>query len=483
MLYIPTIIITAIFFLAITIETLRVTYYLQIKEYRFDRLLSYLKEHSLFEILTPKSLLLPSKSFRNIVIVLGSISFLILATLYALTFNFLCALIFNIFLLPFSVIFPVIMMILTQPIADRKRHLEISKAVKRLQEIKPIVIGITGSFGKTSVKEYLHEILSQKFRTEKTSQNQNTPVGVAMSVNQNLKQNTEVFVAEIGAYKRGEIREVTDYIHPQYAIVTGLGNQHVDLFGSRDNLVLAKRELPESLSETGVAYINFDSDGYEKLNEGLKCKIVTFSLFNNTADIFADEISISTEGVKFTAKYKKQDFHIKTKLLGKHNILNLLPCIALASDLGVDHKAIEKAVAEIQPVKGRLKVIKGIRDSVLIDDSYNSNLNGFLEALDILQATEREKKYVVTQGILELGSERKASYERLVEKLQRHDMRLLTTDKFLVDVAKGCDRSFSARLFKNQMDIFAYLREMVGSDTAVLIEGRFLEKGIRSLRA
>jgi UDP-N-acetylmuramoyl-tripeptide--D-alanyl-D-alanine ligase len=457
-------------------------YNFQIKEYRFDRLLSYIKEKSIWFFIVPERFYVPKKSIRNRNIVI--ISFVLLTLYFLKVWLFIpiqVTRVFFYFLSPvFSILFVIIGVLYTSTIVKRKREITINEAIEKINKSKAVFIGVTGSFGKTSTKEFLYKILSSKFEVEKTDENQNTDIGVAMSINKNFKDSTQYFIVEMGAYKQGEIEDICNIVHPKYGILTGLSNQHLGLFGSKDNLISAKSELLKSLPNDGKAYVNADSEGYEKAISDLKCGVCLFSTKNKSskANIFTTKFSNKEGLLEANVSFKDvEDFVIDTNLLGEHTFSNLLPCIALSYDLGVSKELIEKSIKDIKPVNGRLSTHLGLSGAKYLYDGYSSNVKGFLAAMDVLGSINSTKKTLITKGIIELGEDKEDSYKDILKKSQDLGIKIITTDTLF----KELDKKDIVLLIKSEKDILKYIKKFVNSQSTVLIEGRFTDKFISSL--
>jgi len=278
------------------------------------------------------------------------------------------------------------------------------KAMKKLSSMSNLdVIGITGSYGKTSSKNILNDILNSKYNTLATPRNLNTPYGLIMTINNDLDKFDELFIAEMGAYKIGEIKELCDLVHPKYGILTRIGTAHLELFGSQENVQKGKFELIESLPSDGVAVLNADDPlqvSYELQNN---VKTLWIGI-DNECDYKATNINVSNTGTKFDLIIKgdKKKYKFETKLLGYANIYNILAGIALGHHLGIKIKQLQSAVKSVKPVEHRLE-IKNNGSVYYIDDAYNSNPVGSKMALDVLKMMPG-KKIIVTPGMIELGS-------------------------------------------------------------------------------
>ena len=443
------------------------TYYFQIKEYRFDRLFSFLREKGFLQSLIPDKFYKPKPSFRNLIIV--GLSFLLVLLVIIKTdwlFGWLL-----------GIAGVVAGVLVTEPVSLLKRNIDITKAKKKLAKSSTQVIGITGSYGKTSTKEFLYQILKTQFETEKTMQNFNTNVGVAISINKNLKPQTQYFVAEIGAYKIGEIKTVTNWVKPKYGILTALGNQHIDLFGSKENLIKAKKELLTSLPKEGTAYVNIDSKGFEKATNEIQAKVVKYSASSNNADIYIEKLNITDSKTSVDVTYHNERFNLSTGLIGKHNLVNLLPCIALAYDLGISKEKILKAIGNLKNEFGKLSLHKGLKGSQVLFDGKNSNVNGFISALETLASLNTPTKLVITKGIIELGKEKKRSYETILRKLRKSKAKMITTDKLFNELDEHAD----VRLVKTEKEIYEFLHQQLDNSSALLVEGKFTEPFVTKL--
>lgn len=279
------------------------------------------------------------------------------------------------------------------------------KAMNKLDSLSNLdVIGITGSYGKTSSKNILNDILNCKYNCIATPRNLNTPYGLIMTINNDIDKFDELFIAEMGAYKIGEIKELCDLVHPKYGILTKIGKAHLELFGSEKNIQKGKFELIESLPSDGVAVLN--KDDVMQVNYELKNNVkVLWIGIDNECDYRATNISVTSSGTSFDliVKGDKKKYKFETKLLGYANIYNILAAIALGNYLGIKIKQLQNAVKSVKPVEHRLE-IKGGNGLYYIDDAYNSNPEGAKMALDVLKLMPG-KKIIVTPGMVELGKD------------------------------------------------------------------------------
>lgn len=272
------------------------------------------------------------------------------------------------------------------------------KCQKKLKNVGCKKIAIVGSFGKTSTKALLYEVLKEDFITFRTKESYNTLNGICLSVNEMLDKNTEIAIFEFGATKSGDIKKLIDLVKPDLGIVTALGKQHLETFKSIDNIINEKMRLCNSVDKV---ILNIDCCNTKKVADKYENKI-TVSCFEN-ADFLAQNIVYNREGLKFEVISNDEKYFITTKILGRHNIYNILEIIAIASLLGIKKETIEKSIASFSGEDNRLK-LSDFQGEVVLNDSYNSNIVGFRNALEVLRMYE-VYKVLITPGIVEAGKD------------------------------------------------------------------------------
>lgn len=457
-----------IFFL----KSLDFLYLFQTKEYRLDRLFSYFQEEKFLRIFCWPKIQIPAKSLRNILIFILFLPLVLPYFFLAQNLSIFHKLAYLLFtpILSFCSIF--FLVEITAIFVYFYRQFIINKAKKIVQKSQVKFIGITGSYGKTSTKEFLYQLLSRRFRVAKTPANINTDIGVAQSIISNLQlqqSSLQYFIIEMGAYKIGEIADVCKITPPDFAILTGIGNQHLSLFGSKENLLLAKTELLRAVPKSGKIYINIDSYPLEKFQNQLKGQIVTFSSQNNQADVFIKKIVSHANGFELTFCYRHKDYQLSTKITGRHNLINLLPCLALALDLGITEEQIIKTITNLTNLPNKLSSYSGINSSFIMNDSANSNVDGFLTAIDAISDFPQKNKIILSKGIIELGPEKASSYNKIIAKLNQSNISLYTTDLLF----KKCDKKNQVFTFTDENAIFKEVLKQADKNTLVLIEGKF----------
>jgi UDP-N-acetylmuramoyl-tripeptide--D-alanyl-D-alanine ligase len=272
-----------------------------------------------------------------------------------------------------------------------------------------IKVGITGSYGKTSTKFILGTILSQKYKTLVPPSSFNTPMGLTRVIREQMTDEHEVFIAEMGARHVGDIAELCDLVHPQYAILTSVGPQHLETFFSIENVMKGKFELIEGLPADGIAVFNGENEYVRQLYAKTKNKKIMYALKpGEEVEIWVENIKASPEGSEFEVVYRDGSrFVCKTKLLGRHNILNILGGIAMAAVLNLSRDEIVRGVSLVEPVEHRLQILPTGNGVTVIDDAFNSNPEGSASAVEVISQFPG-RKIVVTPGMVELGEKEEA---------------------------------------------------------------------------
>lgn len=348
-------------------------------------------------------------------------------------------------------------------------------AVRKLKNMTNLkVVGITGSYGKTSSKNILSEILNAKYNALPTPRNLNTPYGLMITINNHLDKFDEIFIAEMGAYKMGEIKQLCDFVHPKYGILTRIGTAHLESFGSQENIQKGKFELIESLPEDGVAVLNADDP--LQVSYDLKNKVKTLWIgIDNDADFRATNIKVSNVGTTFDLIIKgdKNKYKFETRLLGYANVYNILSSIALGYEFGISVDQLQGAVRGVKPVEHRLE-IKPNGDIFYIDDAYNSNPVGSKMALDVLGMMPG-KKIIVTPGMIELGSLQETANEKFGEYIADVcDEVILVGDKQTKPIQKGlANKKYDKKkihILEDVTDAFKLIQKIKDKTTYVLLE-------------
>ena len=302
--------------------------------------------------------------------------------------------------------------LINKPIELRINKWFIDDARRILDEHEGLrIIGITGSYGKTSVKYYLTTLLSEGFRVLMTPESYNTPMGIVRTIREHMQPTHEIFVCEMGARHLHDIKEITDIVHPDDGIVTSIGPQHLETFHSMENIISTKYELLDAVDEKEKAeggkqpgkhlkFVNYDN---EVIRDNMKYSdAITYGMSEGCA-YRATDVKVSGAGTAFTVTAPGgESAEFTTKLVGEHNVQNILGAIACANSLGIPMTKLKMAVRRLQSVPHRLELTRHGNVAIL-DDAYNANPNGAKVALKTLSLFEDSVKILVTPGMVELG--------------------------------------------------------------------------------
>ena len=296
-----------------------------------------------------------------------------------------------------------------------------SKARRKLKSknFKNLIrIGITGSYGKTSTKYILKTILSEKYNVYATPESYNTTMGNVKVINNELKPEHEVFISEMGARYRRDISDICDFVMPQIGIITSIGPQHLESFGSIENVVKTKSELLRALPSDGVVVLPRDNDHCQRLYSAETREKICYTIKNSNADVYARDVVLDEKGCSFTAHTPIGQIKCVTKLLGEHNVTNILGCIAIAVKLGLSIEEIERGVTKIEPIPHRLQILDSGNGTIVIDDAFNSNPVGSKMALDVLSKF-KGRKIIITPGMVELGESEEAENKKFGKNMAK----------------------------------------------------------------
>lgn len=293
--------------------------------------------------------------------------------------------------------------LINKPVEKAVQNWYINDAKKILASCPDLhKVGITGSYGKTSMKFYLSELLSSQYETLKTPESFNTPMGVTITIRRDLKPTHQYFICEMGARRVHEIKELCGIANPHDGIITSVGPQHLETFGSIENVVNTKFELADSISALGKVYLNGDNELIRKKAPDYP-NAITYGLQEGN-DWRATDVSVSDRGTEFTVTAPDgKSCRYSTKLLGEHNVQNLLGAIAYAADTGIPMEKLVLPVKRIAAVPHRLQLLDKGNGITFIDDAYNSNPSGCRAALAVLGLFDA-CRILVTPGMVELGA-------------------------------------------------------------------------------
>lgn len=362
----------------------------------------------------------------------------------------------------------------TTPIEKAVQNYYINDAKKMLQNHGNLkIVGITGSYGKTSTKNVVRAILSQKYNTLMTPSSFNTPMGITRTIREMLKPIHEIFVCEMGADKVGDITELMNFVHPQVGIVTSIGPQHLQTFKTQENITHEKMQMIEMLPKDGVGILNYDNELIRNYKVKNSVKIITYGIQNENVDYRAVDIQYHPTGSSFTVVHQNERIALTTKLLGELNILNILSAIACARNYGISWNVIEKGVKEMKQVEHRLE-LKKINGYTFIDDAFNANPSGAHMAVTVL-GNMPNHKYIVTPGMIDLGErQNEINYQFGKDMIDNVDFVILVGKEQTAPIYKGLTENGYPEnqilVVNHVREAFTYIYSHASTSDTILLE-------------
>lgn len=422
-----------------------------------------------------KKLVFTARIKRTYAALIGLYGLLILlqvAVLKSSGYWFLSAAVF-LSVLPQAAVFLLYALLYPVERAITRRYIRDAKRILQSYNGRLKVVGITGSYGKTGTKFILSSILKEKYNVVATPQSFNTPMGVVRTIREQLRPETEIFLCEMGAKRTGDIREICDIVSPDLGIITSVGPQHLDTFHDLHNVLNTKFELYDAVCKKGgKTYACGDNESIR--SRSIRDDVVLYGS-EEGFPFRIGEVACSKEGQSFTLWLRGESVRLSTRLLGDHDRENIAGAAALAFDLGVSPERIRMAVARLAPVPHRLEMKRFTAGSILIDDAYNANPVGCLDACRVLARFSDMKRVIVTPGLVELGEK---EYE------YNYNLGLAAAGAADVIILVGKERSkplssavLAAGFAKENLYVVSSFAEamqiytpMAGPDTVVLFE-------------
>lgn len=336
------------------------------------------------------------------------------------------------------------------------------------------VVAITGSVGKTSTKDMVASVLTQKYKVLKTKGNYNNEIGLPLTV-LSLK-NEEAMVLEMGMNSFGEISVLTDIAKPDIAVITNIGTAHIGMLGSRENILKAKMEILEGLKPNGTVVINYDNDLLKKWYEREKDKyiVITYGL-QKGSDILGENIELKENRSYCEAKINSKIYSVNIPVGGEHFVQNSLCALAVAIALNIPIEDAIKGIAKFELTKKRMEIRKSKIGATVINDSYNANYDSVKAALDYLEKLPNKRKIAVLGDMLELGEYSKKLHEDVGEvvALNKIDL-LICVGNEAKNIAKKAEekgmRKESVFLCKTNNEAIKILNENLNCDDVVLLK-------------
>ena len=381
------------------------------------------------------------------------------------------------YLLLFDILTPLIVssvVVIFQPLAILAKNKIINQAKKKRSKFdKLTVIGITGSYGKTSTKEVLAVILEEKFKVLKTKEHRNSEIGVSQCILQELKPEHEVFICEMAAYNKGGIKLLADIARPKIGILTGINEQHLATFGSQENIVKAKFELIHGLPKDGTAILNGDNKHIRKEKVNVKQKL--YSVKEKLA-VWAEDIKIDKDFISFKVFSQNGDSaDFRVNLLGAHNVSNILAAVCCAQELGMSLDEIAEACKKIRPLPGAMKLsqAKGIN---VIDAAYSANSDGVISHLNYLN-TCPGRKAIVMPCLIELGETASEVHRKIGAKIgQVCGLAIITSKEHFKEIKKAAMekgmKTENILFIEDPEEILARTKKFLRPNDVILLESR-----------
>jgi UDP-N-acetylmuramoyl-tripeptide--D-alanyl-D-alanine ligase len=432
---------------------------------------------SLIEILKRK-IICPQKTSKTLFLLMAILTVFFIFLFQVMNSGFSLAVILILIFDIFSPLISSFVILMLQPITVFLRNRTINKAIIKRKSFDNLsVIGITGSYGKTSTKEFLREILSKDFNVIATEKNENSEMGISRFILNKIKEEHEIFICEMGAYSRFGISLLCKIAEPKIGILTGINNQHLATFGSQENIVKTKFELIESLPQEGLAVLNWDNQ-YIKENFKKEISSVKYSTLEE-ADIWAEEIKEDASGLSFKVNFPKGESYIfKTGIKGIHNVSNLLACICVAKKLGM---TAEEIAERLSFMKDNL-LVKKIKNFDVIFSTYSSNYDGIISHLNYLKKWKGEK-IIVMPCLIELGSDAKNIHYEIGKKIgEVCDLAIITSRDHEKELKRGANMKESKILFMDDGEkIYEKIFLNSKNNSVILLESRVPIKLIKKI--
>jgi UDP-N-acetylmuramoyl-tripeptide--D-alanyl-D-alanine ligase len=472
-------------------------YIFQLEEYKLIRFFKFiLKRGILPKQITKKALkftlkarLLMVLAFTQIIAISLLFSILLQESILGVLLNsiiFFCLsmylsfvfLVFSqIFILPFELIYKRFIFFLAKSKIKQVKNIQKTQNIRTSDIIPNLkVIGITGSYGKTSMKEVLFSILSREFNVVKTEKNYNTEIGISTTILKKLDKQTDIFIAEMGEYVKGDVKKLCKIAQPDISIITGINEAHLERYKTMENAISTKFEIVEYATKNAVVALNADDDlilqNYDKYVRNNVLIFYSSSIDNAKAkrSLFFD-LNIKKDEKEQMLQIRNYEFHqdgsgqsfeiyknewslgvVKIPHLAQYIIGNILCAVSIAKLLGMSDTKIRLGISILKPVEHRLETKILNNNILLIDDTYNGNSHGIKEGLSILRKFKNRRKVYVTPGLVETGYLEKEIHFEIGKLIaQSADIVVLISNSVTNFILEGL---FSANFSKDKIFIY-----------------------------
>ncbi|HEX4348644.1 MAG TPA: Mur ligase family protein [Vicinamibacterales bacterium] len=364
---------------------------------------------------------------------------------------------------------------LLAPYEQHTRNTYEQEAVERIQAVQPFIVGITGSYGKSSSKSMLAHLLQFQAPTLAAAGSINTLMGITRHIREDLVHGEKFMVVEMGAFKTGSIRRLCQLTPPSAGLITAVGDMHLERFGSLDEIVKAKSELAQAIPQGGLLVVNADSPGALRIAvASTHCRVLLYGATSNEdLETRLEKVSFSKRGTSFLLRTREKEYECFTPLLGRPIVLNLAGVFTLAVAAGLDPAVAVAAMRTLKPVSNRLEVIEE-RGITWVRDAYNSNQFGFRAALEVAAALPVGRRILATPGVIELGAVQFDVNRALSKEAAAVcDTTLIvagTNKEAFVAGHKDAGREGALVAVPNRGDAFRWLRDSVKEGDLVILE-------------
>jgi len=375
---------------------------LQLEGYSYSRLMSWINNNYFKREIPVKRALKPTLKVYSIYLlsIIWLISFSLLIILW--TNNLFISLLILTILISQPYLFYGLSLLVIKPVEYLLKFRIINKTKKKILSLNNLeVVGITGSYGKSSTKEILYQLLKDDFEVLRTPESYNTILGISKVVGLELNNKYRYFICEMGAFKRGEIKEICETVVPDYGLITGITEQHLERFGSTKDIVDAKFELFDSVKSANHFVFNLDSVYIENELFKRKIKKVIGYGIKPGCQVSVSKKSFSKKGSQFTITINNRNFRVFTYLFGESNIQNIAAATTMAVLLGLKPKKIVSKISKLRPVPHRC-YLQYFNRTTIVDNTYSTNPLGFMAMLKTAKMV-KGRKALVTPGLVELG--------------------------------------------------------------------------------
>lgn len=380
-------------------------------------------------------------------------------------------------IVPFLYFMPWILLLMVayaiQPLEKQIQRFYMQDAKRQLRlQSKLCIVGITGSYGKTSIKTILCAVLCESYYTLMTPQSYNNRMGITVTIRTQLQKLHEIFLCEMGADHVHEIEQLMRFVAPTYGVVTAIGPQHIATFHSIEAIIHEKMQMIERLPADGIGFLNMDDANIRSYSIQNNCSLIYYGMCED-ADYRVMHVQYTRRGSTFCILHEDKQYLFSTKLLGRHNVINIVGAIAIAHTFGVAWEILQQRIEVLDYVEHRLQ-LRQYRRYTILDNAYNSNPTGAQVALEVLSQMAG-KHIIITPGFLDMGSEEKKAHVRLGKEIaQCVDEAILVGKNQTRDIVDGLRlQQFPFKhihVVNGIEEAFALLATLADPQTTVLLE-------------